>query len=174
MQLLVEAFYHQTVLLAPKVIGGVFIFLAFWAGAVLLKIFVNRAGRRTGIEPGLILLFARTAQIVVLIFGIVTALGTIGVNVGALIAGLGLSGFAIGFAFKDALSNLLAGVLLLSYRPFRVGDQISVTGLDGIVLQIDLRYTVLGGDDKKILVPNANLFVNPVIILNRESKVASL
>ena len=50
--------------------------------------------------------------------------GTVGVDVSALVAGLGLAGFAIGFALRDAVSNTLAGVLVLMYQPFRVGDDI--------------------------------------------------
>ena len=51
--------------------------------------------------------------------GVITALGTIGVDVTGLVAGFGLTGFAVGFAMKDALANLLAGVMILLYRPFR-------------------------------------------------------
>lgn len=169
MNLFIKEFRHQAALLAPKILSGGLIFLAFWVSAGILKSFMIRAGLRTRIEPDLIFLLARSAQIVVVIFGLVTALGTIGIDVGALIAGLGLSSFAMGFAFKDALSNLLAGVFILSYRPFRVGDRISVTGLEGRIAHIDLRYTTLDAGDKKILVPNANLFSNPVIILNPDT-----
>ena len=55
------------------------------------------------------------AKLSLIVFGLVTALGTAGVNVSALVAGLGLTGFALGFAFRDVLSNLLAGVLILLY-----------------------------------------------------------
>jgi small conductance mechanosensitive channel len=68
-----------------------------------------------------------------------------GVNVSALVAGLGLTGFALGFAFRDVLSNFLSGVLLLLFRPFRVGNHISINDLEGEVVSIDLRYTVLTG-----------------------------
>jgi small-conductance mechanosensitive channel len=97
-------------------------------------------------------------------FGIVTALGTLGINVGAMIAGLGLVGFALGFALKDLLSNFLAGFLILIYNPFVRGDQIRVTEHEGVVIEINLRYTVLQGDHKRILIPNATLFSNAVIV----------
>src|SRR5713226_8761533 len=91
-------------------------------------------------------------------------LSTMCVNVSALVAGLGLTGFALGFAFRDVLSNLLAGFLILLYRPFGRGDLINVTGLEGTVLHIDLRYTTLDSADQTILVPNSNLFTNPITI----------
>jgi small-conductance mechanosensitive channel len=50
------------------------------------------------------------------------------------------------------------------YRPFRSGDRITVTGLEGIVSGIDLRYTVLASADKKILIPNSSLFTNPIVV----------
>jgi small conductance mechanosensitive channel len=87
------------------------------------------------------------------------------VNVSALIAGLGLTGFALGFALKDAVSNLLAGLLILIYKPFRMGDHISVTGLEGEVVNIDLRYTTLQAGQKTFLIPNSNLFTNPIILV---------
>ena len=70
----------------------------------------------------------------------------------------------MGFAFRDVLSNVLAGVLILMYRPFRRGDKISVTGLEGTVTGIDLRYTVLENEGKTILIPNSSLFTNPIVV----------
>ena len=58
----------------------------------------------------------------------------------------------------------MAGALIMIYRPFRRGDHIIVTGLEGDVSKIDLRYTTLRAPDKEILIPNSNLFTNPVII----------
>ena len=91
-------------------------------------------------------------------------MGTAGIDVSALVAGLGLTGFALGFAFRDVLSNVLAGVLILMYRPFRRGDRIAVSGLEGTVTGIDLRYTILENDGKTILIPNSNLFTNPIVV----------
>ena len=74
----------------------------------------------------------------------------------------------MGFALKDAVSNFLAGMLLLAYRPFRRGDFISVTGFDLTVEDIDLRYTTLKVKNKRVIIPNANLFTNPVVIIEEE------
>jgi small-conductance mechanosensitive channel len=91
-----------------------------------------------------------------------------GVNVSALVASLGLTGFALGFALKDALSNLLAGALILIYQPFRCGDTIKVAGCEGEVTEINLRYTILRGDGKTHLIPNATLYTNTVDIADKE------
>jgi Mechanosensitive ion channel len=98
-------------------------------------------------------------------------LGTVGINVSALVAGLGLTGFALGFALKDALSNMLAGVLILSYRPFRHGQRIEVSGYQGTFANIDFRYTTLQTEEKTILLPNANLFTNTMVVFHNNSRV---
>ena len=99
-----------------------------------------------------------------LIVGAVTALGTAGVDTTAIVAGLGLSGFALGFALKDALANLVAGVLILIYRPYQVGDQVDVAGKQGTVKSIDLRYTELDADVGRVLIPNQSTFNNAVVV----------
>lgn len=98
-----------------------------------------------------------------------TALGTLGVNITGIVAGLGLTGFALGFALKDSIANLLAGVLILLYRPFDIGDRIDVGGLSGHVVKIDLRYTELDNPSERVLVPNSKLLTDPI----RVSKTAA-
>ena len=82
----------------------------------------------------------------------------------ASLAGLGLTGFALGFALRDAVSNLLAGVLILIFRPFHVGSDIKVAGYSGTVLAIDLRYTTLAGDGDHVLVPNKTMYSSPITV----------
>jgi small-conductance mechanosensitive channel len=150
--------------LGEHVVAGIVIVAAFWLAGRISSSVICRFRNRLPHSAGLLQLLGRTANIAILTLGIATALGTVGVNVSALMAGLGLTGFALGFAFRDVLSNLLAGILLLLFRPFGVGDHISVTGLDGDVTNIDLRYTVLRQPDKIVLIPNSNLFTNPILV----------
>jgi small conductance mechanosensitive channel len=164
-------FYAQAVAFAPKALSGILIFIAFWIGGLVIRAIIIRAANRTRIAPDLVRLLSRTAQTIWMIFGSITALGTIGVNVGALIAGLGLSSFALGFAFKDALSNFLAGILILLYKPFKVGDRITMTGLEGTVVEIDMRYTQLETAEKRILIPNSSIFVNPILIAHGQKPI---
>src|SRR5919106_657514 len=125
---------HELTLLAPRIGMGLLVFLAFWIASVVVRKVILRITHRTDFNTAFVLrLAARTAAIGLLVFGAVTALGTMGINVSALVAGLGLTGFAMGFALKDILSNLMAGVLILLYRPFHINDYISVTGLEGVV-----------------------------------------
>jgi small conductance mechanosensitive channel len=104
-----------------------------------------------------------------LALGVVTALGTSGFNVSALVAGLGLTGFALGFALKDVLSNAVGGVLILTYHPFRHHDRVTVAGFDGLVADIDMRYTTIQAEDRKILVPNSTIMTSPISVFGRDS-----
>jgi len=158
----------------PLLIGSLLILLFFWLLAVGSQRLVDRLGRFRGIDAGLVLFLGRATKLSLLVFGIITAIGTLGVDVTALVAGLGLTGFALGFAFKDIVSNALAGILIIMYRPFRRSDHISVTGLDGTVSDINLRYTVLEAPDKRIFLPNSTLFTNPVIVFAPGAPVAQV
>ncbi|MFC7738803.1 mechanosensitive ion channel family protein [Roseomonas sp. GCM10028921] len=79
---------------------------------------------------------------------------------------LGIGGVAIGFAFRDVLQNLLAGILILLTRPFRIGDQIRQGGVEGTVEDVWVRATVLRTyDNRRILIPNASLFTSQIEVI---------
>lgn len=149
---------------ANFLVTGVLIVFASWLVGLVTQELVRRLGEGNNLDPDLINLMRQAVGTGLILVGITVALGTVGINVSALVAGLGLTGFALGFAFKDVLSNLLSGVLVLMYRPFRRGDWIIVSGLEGTVVQIDLRYTTLDTADNQILIPNSTLFTNPITV----------
>ena len=165
---------HESAILAPKIGMGLLIFALFWLASFLLRKFFERLSRQADHNTAFILKLAgRTAGIALLVFGAVTALGTMGINVSALVAGLGLTGFALGFALKDILSNLMAGVLILLYRPFRIDDYIMVAGNEGVVTEIDLRYTTLEKEAQTFLIPNSVLFTNSIGVVETKRRRVS-
>ena len=161
---LIEALPRQAADWLPKVGSAMLILFVFWLLAVVTRKVVRKGGVAAGIDSSVINLLARSAHVVLLVIGLVTTLGTLGIDVSAIVASLGLTGFAVGFALKDSISNLLSGVLILIHRPFNVGDTIKVKTFGGLVSAIDLRYTRLERDGEKILVPNSLLFTNPISI----------
>ncbi len=164
------ALWAQLKLFGVRLGFAVVIFLAFWVAAAIVAKLLERLSPRLGPERAELLhLGTQITSIGIRIFGAITALGTLGVDVSALVAGLGLTGFALGFALKDALSNVLAGAMILFYRPFQRGSRISVSGVEGIVMQIDLRYTRLRGKDQEYLLPNSNLLTNTITIHHQPS-----
>ena len=162
---LIETLLENSTLWAPKIVAGVLVFTVFYVIAKITKRLIINAAKKLKFDNNLTSLFARTSSITLIVFGVVTVLGTLGVNVSALVAGLGLTGFALGFALKDTISNLLSGVLILLYRPFEIGDQIKISGFQGVVVSIDLRYTELNSDGNKVLIPNSKLFTDPITVL---------
>ena len=143
MENIVQILLDEATSWVPKVGGVVVIFVVFFILARIIKRIITNNAERLRLDRSLTSLLARTSSITLIIFGTVTALGTLGVNVSALVAGIGLTGFAIGFALKDTISNFLSGVLILLYRPFEKGNRIKISSYEGIVIAIDLRYTEL-------------------------------
>ncbi len=148
----------------PLLLKAAIIILVFWVIAKVLKKIIVKTSSRLSIDAHLAAFFSRVSSVTVNIVGIVTAFGTIGINVSALVAGLGLTGFALGFALKDTISNLLSGILILLYRPFVIGDGIKLSGFEGVVVSVDLRYTELDAEGVRILIPNSKLFTDPIIV----------
>ena len=162
---------EQIISFSPKLLVSIIIFLAFYGvGWVVKKIIVRLGYRENDYKRKIFVLAGSALKTVIIFIGLVTALGTLGVDVTAMVAGLGLTGFALGFALKDALSNLLAGILILFYQPFRYGDKIKVSGCEGVVTDINLRYTTLESDDVEFIIPNSICFTNwiAVTIANRK------
>jgi small conductance mechanosensitive channel len=127
---------------------------------ILLRALKNR------ISASIIRLFSKMLKVSVILLGLITALGTIGVDVTALVAGFGITGFAVAFALQDAISNLLAGVMIMIYRPFKENDIIKVFDAGacyhGRIIEIDLRYTHVEEADGVVLIPNSIVLNNAV------------
>ena len=165
-----EEFWRQAVLWAPTVGVALGLLVFFLLLARVAHFAVLRVVRRRKAHLALGELLASTARLSLNALGIITALGTLGVNITGIVAGLGLTGFALGFALKDSISNLLAGVMILLYRPFEVGDRIDVSGLSGTVVHVDLRYTELDNDKERVLVPNAKMLTDPIRVLKSPAR----
>ena len=164
--LIFNTIYNNISELLPNLIFSISIFLFFWLSGIFSQFLIIRIANKRGLNKQLLLLIGKIAKIGLIIFGLITSLGTFGINISALVAGLGLTGFALGFALKDVVSNLIAGSIILLHRPFKINDRIIVVGHEGKVIKIDLRYTTIESEDKKILLPNSILFTKEIIILN--------
>ncbi len=156
---------HQHIIATlPRIITGVVVFIVAWIIALITKLIIRHLSNRTKSRRYLLALMAKIAYVVIIIIGIITALGTMGINVLALVTGLGLASFAVAFALKDTLSNTLAGFIVLFYEPFKINDNIVVHNEEGEVVEINLRYTVLQAQGKHIMVPNATVLTNIVTV----------
>ena len=118
---------------------------------------------RANMDPILINFSSSIINILLLLFVLIAALDQLGVNTTSMIAVLGAAGLAVGLALKDSLQNFAAGVMLIMYRPFRIGHFVEVAGVLGIVEQITIFNTVMRTpDNREIIVPNGNIYAGVI------------
>ncbi len=153
--------------LLPNLIIGIVTFLIFLQVANVVKRVVSAIGTRARLDPTLCQALGSLSSFATTIFGmlVVAAIVIPSFKPGNLIAGLGITSVAIGFAFKDILQNFFAGLLLLWQKPFRIGDQIKTQGFEGTVEQIDIRSTrIVTHSGELVVLPNDNIWTNPIIV----------
>ncbi len=142
-----------------SVLGAILILVAGWVAAGLLRKAVRRGMSRAKVEQTIAIFASNIVYWAVLAFTVVAALAKFGVQTTSFVAILGAASFAVGMALQGSLSNFAAGVLILLFRPFRVGDTIEGAGVKGTVKSIDLFSTELATfDNVRIIVPNGKLF----------------
>ncbi|MDG2148858.1 MAG: mechanosensitive ion channel family protein [Planctomycetota bacterium] len=141
----------------------VFILIMF-AAKILGRVLGNVVGRalkagKLSASELLIKFFVTSTRKVVFLIGLVMGLGQLGMDVGPLLAGVGVVGFVVGFALKDTLGNFAAGIMILLYRPYDVGDFVEVAGHTGKVDAMSLASTVmLTTDNQKLTIPNGSIW----------------
>ena len=143
----------------PKVISAVVVgvfFVLVLRG--VLRVVRRVLGKSSRVNASLETLLVRTTRVAGIAFVLVLILSQLGVNVAALVAGLGIAGIALGFAAKDTLENFISGVTILLDRPFEIGDWVDVDGQYGEVVELTLRSTrirTLG--NRTVVVPNLQM-----------------
>jgi len=165
-QALSQEFLGATVSFLPEFLSGLFVLsffylLNFFAGLI----FKSMAKRSLDKKHNVWNILRTVTRLILLIIGVVTMLGTWGIDVSAIITGLGLTGFAFGFALKDTLSSILAGVMIMLYRPFSINDKIETCGVEGTVKSIDVRYTTIEDNGHLHLIPNSKIMTEKVTIV---------
>ena len=146
----------------PRLVVAIVVFLASLVLARLAGRAVRRAARH--VDEEITRLLSRLTGVTVIIVGTIVALDQVDFDVTGLVAGLGLVGITLGFAFQDIAKNFIAGILLLVQQPFDIGDAIEVAGYQGTVTDVDIRATTLKAwDGQQVIVPNADVYTSPII-----------
>lgn len=150
---------------APSVVGNIVTFI----GILVISYLLSRLGRQlmrvsiTRSRPDMSAL-AQSFLIVstgrlILLLGIIYALAKLGLQIGPLLAGLGIMGFVIGFALQETLANFASGLMILIYRPYDVGDKIQVAGIKGRVRHMTLvTTTVFTSENHHLTIPNNKIW----------------
>ena len=133
----------------------------FFAGVWGIRLTADRllASVRNAQHKMIVRLIVRLICVLLGVLGVLSGLSVLGINTSSILTGLGLGGFALTYAFKDVLTNILAGVMIILYEPYRVGELLNIgisPPISGTVQDIDLRYTHLQNEEgSRILVPNS-------------------
>ncbi len=141
-----------------RLIGSILIFYIGKKVARFLADFSKKMMEKSNIDETISKFFTNVIYGALLVFIILASLSNLGINTTSFIAVLGAAGLAVGLAFQGTLSNIGAGVLLIFFKPFKVGDFINAAGESGVVEEINLFSVLLKtGDNKQIIVPNSSI-----------------
>ncbi len=134
-----------------------------WATRLIVRL-LNSVMKRSKVDETLAKFLTDIARAVLITLVILMALARLGVNTTSLTAMLGAAGIAVGLALQGSLSNFAAGVMLILFKPFRVGDFVEAAGTSGTVEQISIFNTLMRtGDNKQVIVPNGGIISGNII-----------
>ncbi|MFC1643351.1 mechanosensitive ion channel family protein [Myxococcota bacterium] len=159
----VSALAQQLVVWLPSVVSAVAVLLLFYALWLVARSGAAVVIRRSRLDETAGSFIQTIIQYVLLTLGVVSALGKVGVNTASLLTSLGVAGLTIGFAAKDALSNMISGLFIFWDRPFVIGDLVEIGGAYGRVADITMRSTrVVTPDGRMLAIPNT-IIVNTTV-----------
>jgi len=141
-----------------RLIGSILIFVIGKKVAIFAKALILKLMNKSNVDETLAKFLANIGYGILLVVIVLAALNNLGVNTTSFVAILGAAGLAVGLAFKDTVANIGAGVMLIFFKPFKVGDFIQAAGESGVVEEINL-FSVLmkTGDNKQIIIPNSGI-----------------
>lgn len=163
----VQGMINGFIALIPNLVLALIVFAIFFIVAGTIRRLVRQLTRDRQHARNLGLILGRLAQWTVLLIGLFVSLSIVipTLKAGDLVQLLGISGVAIGFAFRDILQNFLAGILILLTEPFQLDDQIVFKEFEGTVESIQTRATTIRTyDGRLIVIPNSELFTNSVTV----------
>jgi small conductance mechanosensitive channel len=164
----VSAYTDQAVQVGLHLIGALLVLLVGMWVAHRLANFAQAALGRANFDSTLSGFLRNLIYGVLIALLVVTALGVLGVPSAPMVAALGTAGLAIGLALQGSLSNLAWGVLLVVFRPFRVGDYVNAGGTEGTVQSLNLMHTqLILPDNREAILPNAKIGSDAIINFNR-------
>ena len=154
------------VLIIPNLILSILILVIFYIGARLIRKFSYSFFHRITKKEFLSHLISTTLNFITIVVGIFVALDILQLDkaVSSLLAGAGIIGLALGFAFQDLTANFISGIFLAFKKPFVVGDTIDTGGMIGIIEDIELRSTVMRTfEGLHIIIPNKDIFQKAIV-----------
>jgi small conductance mechanosensitive channel len=134
-----------------------------WIAKVVVR-FAERMMGKARLDDMLVTFLGNILYTALLLVVVIAALDQLGVQTTSLLAVFGAAGLAIGLALKDSLANFSSGVMLIIFRPFKVGDLIEAAGITGIVEEVRIFNTLFRtADNREIIVPNSHIYAGPIV-----------
>lgn len=147
-----------------KILGAIAILvIGLWVAKLLSKA-LGKILNKKEVDETLVKFVTSLVKIALTVFVVIAAIGQVGVETASFVAVIGAAGLAIGFALQGSLSNFAAGVMLIIFRPIKVGDYIEGGGSSGSVEQIGIFVTILRTPDNKVIyIPNSKLSSDNIV-----------
>jgi small conductance mechanosensitive channel len=143
----------------PSLVGAILLFAGAWIVGGWVRRAIRRTSDRTSLDPTLGRFASNVARWLIVLLAAVACMEVFGIKTASFAALIGAAGLAVGLGFQGSLGNFAAGVMLLLFRPFKVGDTVVVAGQTGKINEIDLLITELDtADGRRILIPNGQIF----------------
>lgn len=159
MNSIVDKISEILILYGFKLLGAIFIIILGGYCVKAVKRFLTKRLEKTRFDDSFNNFAVSTVAVLMWTFIILAILAKFGIEVAPLVAGLGVVGFAIGFAVQGSLSNFAAGVMMIILKPFKMGDLINVAGIVGIVQDVGIMTCTFATlDNKKVIIPNSKIF----------------
>lgn len=153
-----------------RIVGVLVALLVAWVFAGWVQRSINKS-LASRLDPSLTKFFASLVRYAIIAGAVVGCLGVFGIQTASFAAVIAAAGLAIGLAFQGTLSNFSAGVMLLVFRPFKVGDLVNISGIVGVVEEIDLFTSAINTpDNRKIIIPNGSIVSNVIENLNAQDR----
>lgn len=149
----------------PRILTALAVFMIFLILAIAIRRILRRVLVRFDMAPRIRILVSRLALILTLLVGGVFFLVIAAdASIGRIITGFGLLSVALGLALKSPLENMLSGIITILVAPFRIGDEIEVSGFAGKVETISIHDTIIRTfDGKRVAIPNVDIYLNPIL-----------
>lgn len=156
-----------TTYVVPWAINITMALLIFLIGRIVIKILTSIVGKlmvKANLDEALVDFVKSIVHTLLLLFVIVASLNQLGVDTTSLVALLGAAGLAIGLSLQSSLQNFAAGVMLLVFKPFRLGDYVEAGGCSGVIDKISIFTTTMSTpDNKEIIIPNGAIYGGNII-----------
>ena len=165
MQENIDKLYGYLIQYGMSLIAAILIFIIGKWAARMVSNLLEEVLLKSKIEKTLASFAKNISYITILVFVAIAALNKVGVETSSFLAVIGAAGLAVGLALQGSLSNFAAGVMMILFHPFRIGDYVEAAGAEGTVTEIQMFSTLIVTKDKKrVIIPNAKITADKITV----------